>query len=151
MEAELNREAKLELLVSANSSRLTTDAARELCRLAPTSLYLGRKVESLAGNFEEISRRLEMEEQREGGSALTAVGRGSGGGGGRTKEFDAYTEMLDTAQRGPMDGDRWTRDEVDRLRRMRVVAERAAARVVGKAVAHEALSTFFRGEKLPAE
>lgn len=179
LEAELNREAKLGLLVSAGSARLAADAAKELCRLAATTLYLGRELGPLAGNFQEISRRLEMmEQQRESirsstGSAFAAVGgggrgrgggynmmiesgvntgagRGTGGDSGRTKEFDAYTEMLDTMQRGPMDGEAWTGEEIDRLRRMRDVVECAAARVVGEAVAHEALSTVWRGEGLIA-
>lgn len=160
----MNRGAKLGLLASAGSARLAGDAAKELCRLAPTTLYLGREVEELAKNFQEISEKLGVLEEQRGrnGSAFTAakggwggdnnrmivsgVGMGGrvGGGSGRTKEFDAYNEMLFTVQSGPINGEAWTSEEIERLRRMRDVVECAAARVAGEAVAHEALSTLWR-------
>lgn len=164
--AEDVRESKLRLLVSAESAGLARDAAREACALAPASLYLGGEARMrLAAQFRDVARQLgsggrELQTARGGGGEITYGGQGgvvsgygSGGGAGDadllSKVFDAYKEILEAAEEGPEaggEGDRgcWSREEVERLERMRRVVQPAATRVVGAAAAHEALNTLWR-------
>lgn len=150
--AEDTRESKLRLLVSAESAELARDAVTEACVLAPGSMYLGGLARArLTAHFRDIARQLEL-----GGRHLSFPGLGGNnnnvrnvrvgavGGGCRSKEFDAYKEILDAAEECSEAGGReWSREEVERLERMRRVVQPAAARVVGAAVAHEALNTVW--------
>lgn len=153
---ELNREAKLGLLISAASPRLATDAASEACCLAPTSLYLGRDIESLVSTFQEISRLLEMAERKNDSVGVEGGGSGDPGSmiesagtqyiyhGGRTEEFDAYKAILEAVGQRLMDGEELTREEMKKIWRFRDDVEPAAAKVTGQVVAHEALSTIWK-------
>lgn len=155
--AEDTRDTKLEILISAESPELAREAAKEACVLAPGSIYLGGDaLARLAGQFQEIARQM-----RSGETALSFPAHGSVGsmdhrgmkeadGGLLGKEFDAYKEILEAAV---MAEEEWSaggrmasplsREEVERLERMRGIVQPSASRVVGRAVAHQALETAW--------
>lgn len=163
--AECARATKLEILISAESPELAREAAKEACVLAPGSMYLGGvALVRLAQQFQEIARQMHS-----GENELSLRGGGGGGGSGSMdyrgttqeadggllgKEFDAYNEILEAAVAAAEEED-WpeesgrrmacplSREEVDRLERMRGIVQPSASRVVGRAVAHQALETAW--------
>lgn len=160
--AEDARDTKLEILISAESPELAREAAKEACVLAPGSMYLGgAALARLAEQFQEIARQM-----RSGGGNEFSLRSGGGGagsmdyrgtqdadGGLLSKEFDAYKEILEAAmaaeetEKWPASGRRMarpvSREEVERLERMRGIVQSSASRVVGRAVAHQALETAW--------
>lgn len=166
--AEDFRDTKLKILISAESAELVGEAAKEACALAPGSMYLGGAALSrLAVQFGEIARQMES---AEAGMELVPVHRGGergnndlyrGGGGGDGidggligKEFDAYKEIIEAVTAAQGSGGRRTAglsgEEVERLARMRRVVQPAASRVVGAAVAHQALESVWENAGLHA-
>lgn len=160
--AQDKRDTKLKILISAESAELARDAAREACLMAPGSMYLGGVwLSRLAAQFRDIARQMESGEQ---GLSLHVVGgSGAAGFGGSVdyrgtkkvdsdllgKEFDNYKEILEAVADKEDGGGGvaeigWSREEVERLERMRAVVQPAAARVVGAAVAHQAFETVWR-------
>lgn len=141
----VTREAKLGLLVSAESAELARDAAKEACLLAPGSMYLGGVIRTrLTRHFEDIARQLAVGNGRELSRhhGVRAVD------GFRRNLFDAYKDILDAAEQGPAGMGGWSREEVERLERMRRVVQPTAARVVGAAVAHEAFASVWKEAEL---
>lgn len=76
------------------------------------------------------------------------AGRCSFDGG---KDFDAYKEILEAAKEGPAAGilAGWSKEEVERLERLRCVVQHTAARVVGPAIAHESFDTVWKMTGIP--
>lgn len=164
------RDAKLKILMSAESAELAREAAKEACVLAPGSMYLGGvALARLEGQFQEIARQM-----RSGENELSFRAGGGGGGGAGSmdyrdakeadggllgKEFDAYKEILEAAV-APEEEEEWaggrrtacplSREEVERLERMRGIVQPSASRVVGHAAAHQALETAWEGAAIVA-
>lgn len=125
--------------------------------LAPGSMYLGGvSLSRLAAQFRDIARQMESGQQdlslhvADGGGGSGGVGsvdyRGTEGkvdGDLLGKEFDTYKEILDAVEGGG-GGIGWSGEEIERLERMRTIVQPAAARVVGAAVAHQALETVWK-------
>lgn len=160
--AEDARDTKLDFLISAGSAELAREAAKEACVLAPGSMYLGGDaLARLVGQFQEIARQMRSEDN---GLSLSSGGSSSGGGVGSMgyrgakeadggllgKEFDAYKEVIEAAvavEEERLAGRRTacflSREELERLERMRGIVQPSASRVVGRAVAHQALETAW--------
>lgn len=159
--AQDSRDTKLKILISAESAELAREAAKEACLLAPGSMYLGGvSLSRLTAQFQDIARQIESGER---GLSIHVVGGGGGGGGSvgggvdyrctkkvdgdlLGKEFDTYKEILEAVadKEDGVGGVGWSEEEVERLERMRTVVQPAAARVVGAAVAHQALETVWK-------
>lgn len=154
--AEGCRDAKLKILISAESAELVGEAAKEACALAPGSMYLGGAALSrLAAQFGQIAQQMESSGA---GKELVSVHRGGGEGGNMDgyrgvgsvndgglvgKEFDAYKEIIEATAVGRR-AVGWSVEEIERLERMRRVVQPAASRVVGAAVAHQALESVWK-------
>ena len=165
--ADNARTTKLDILVSAGSPELAREAAKEACVLAPGSMYLGGvALARLAEQFQEIARQMHAGENElslrggSGGGSMDYRGTQKADGGLLRKEFDAYKEILEAAavataaveeeeeeEEWPESGQRmacpFSREEVERLERMRGIVQPSASRVVGRAVAHQALETAW--------
>lgn len=152
------RNTKLEILMSAESAELAKEAAKEACLLAPGSMYLGgAALARLAEQFQDIAQQM-----RSGANELAFCAGGGGvesmddrdaqgaDGGVLGKEFDAYKEILEAAVAAEEEccGRRTmacplSHEETERLERMRGIVQPSASRVVGRAVAHQALESVW--------
>lgn len=170
------RVLKTRYLVGGGSLRLVRDAAKEVCFLAPISMYLGGEHRyKVTSAFKEITRQLiigdrelgfvdegsceeKMDGERKSSEVQGVACRGARStsairisSGGRTKEFEAYRMILSSSHEGPEGSNAgWSKEERDRLWRMRRVVDSAAARVVGEAIAQESMVTYWREARLPA-
>ncbi|CAM9539431.1 unnamed protein product [Scytosiphon promiscuus] len=167
---EGRRDAKLNILIAAESSELVGEAAKEACALAPGSIYLGGDALSrLAAQFGRIARQMEssgagmelVSVLRGGERGNMDLYRGVGGangidGGLVGKEFEAFKEIVEAATAAEATGGRrtvgWSGEEIERLERMRRVVQPAAARVVGAAASHQVLESIWKnaGIEVPA-
>ena len=156
--AEQARETKLIHLISAASVELAGDMVSEACALAPGSLYLGGSTRRrLAECLEKIDQQLKGGAQARAsfhareGSVGSDLSIDAVGGNPRTKEFDAYKEILEAAEEGATSGVvvGWSEEKVERLTRMRSVVKPAATRILGRAAACEALSSVWDEARIP--
>lgn len=158
------RDTKLGLLIAAESAELAMEAAKEACLLAPGSMYLGgNALARLADQFQDIARQMRSDENalshRAGGASRMYYPRGTkeADGGLVGREFDAYKEIIEAAvaaegERGAGGGMSCplSREEVERLERMRDIVQQSASRVVGRAIAHQALETALESAVIVA-
>lgn len=135
--------------MSAKSAELARDAAKEACLLAPGSMYLGGVTRTrLTRHFEDIAMQLSAGSGN--GRALSCYRGARAVDGFRRNLFNAYKDILDAAEQGAPGVEGWSKEEVERLERMRRVVQPTAARVVGAAVAHEALASVWKEVELVA-